>query len=1259
MKLNKKGVAGFEMVLLIGMIFAVSYMIASADFVSGAVQPTCCEQTTEGGICQDVLDPAECDSSGKAVAASCSETSFCEIGCCIDDLEGTFDRNVPQKLCTGANSRWVDDPTCSIQGSGLGCCVLGSDVEYVTSQRCSRLSDLRGVDKNYLNLGENDCLALGELQVKGACVLPNDNCKFTTAEDCVSLIGNEQSFYPGYLCSAPELNTTCEKTEMTTCLDGQDEVYFLDSCGNTANIYDSSKANDDEYWSYFLFRGNTCNPSEDNADSKDCGACSRFLGSTCASASSEGFNPDMGDYFCKSTSCEYEGTTYENGESWCVYDGKIGEGKDVVGSRHWKMICSNGEVQLEPCADYRNEICVEEDLEGELDVASCKANNWRACVDSKPGNCNELPDCERRTFTLDSFSVDVCAPKYPGGFAFDGQYQKTANQICSRASKTCVVTYEKPTPFSPCTCVENCECEEAIFTQEMNDVCISMGDCGGYVNYLGKYTSGGYSVSNAPAVAASLYTKYADPRNFLGQRGEVGDISDYLRAAGINVTSIRDIRGMGGISLLSLYRKLSSQGEIDTVGTGNAVAGDDSDGGVLTGEVVAPITENVIGPAADLFTATTPIFTDLASAQAWANINGLPARLNLPGVADRLGLQIIQPGSSPSPISSGTSGSPTATQQGMISPQTAGMIGGIVGGIIGGIAGNALAGALGLDKTGSFLMSTGFGFIGSVMGTAIGTGLAGQVGVGAAIQAAIFGGGAEIFGSVMAIVNPIMFWVGAGLIIASLFFGGECEPVIVTYNCKAWRQPAGGSDCEKCNDGELPCSEYRCESLGAACDLINEGTSQEKCVANGENDFKAPSLSPQEQVISDNESYSEISEAGFRIVGQDGGCIEAYEPIYFGINTNEMARCKFDLQQLDFDEMRFDMGGNYFSYNHTTSFLLPDPSHGQARIGGWADGEVTLYVKCEDQWGNQIPSFYEIGMCVNDAPDITPPRVRATMPGNGGLISYNLTEKEISVYTNEPADCKWSYEDVEYGFMPNRMTCNNGFEEATVSGYSCTDTIDVNGTSTEIFVRCKDQPWLVGENATRRNENSEGYSFVLNKPDSPLRIVKTAPSAIVSVESVPAKVDLQVETAGGGELTLCKYSFEGYENMIQFFESVNRYHKQQFNLVAGEYEIFVKCQDETGAEVTKEVEFEVYKDSAPPLIARVFNDGGRINIITTEDSQCVYMNDDCVYDFDKAESAGSGKLHTISAKRGERYFVKCKDEIGNVPSGCSVIVETN
>jgi hypothetical protein len=77
--------------------------------------------------------------------------------------------------------------------------------------------------------------------------------------------------------------------------------------------------------------------------------------------------------------------------------------------------------------------------------------------------------------------------------------------------------------------------------------------------------------------------------------------------------------------------------------------------------------------------------------------------------------------------------------------------------------------------------------------------------------------------------NPIVFGVGVGVVVFALSYK-KVQYKRVDFICDPWQAPIGGDDCEKCNDGMNPCSEYRCKSLGQACGIVNKGTEDEKCV---------------------------------------------------------------------------------------------------------------------------------------------------------------------------------------------------------------------------------------------------------------------------------------------------------------------------------------------------------------------------------------------------------------------------------------------
>jgi len=82
-------------------------------------------------------------------------------------------------------------------------------------------------------------------------------------------------------------------------------------------------------------------------------------------------------------------------------------------------------------------------------------------------------------------------------------------------------------------------------------------------------------------------------------------------------------------------------------------------------------------------------------------------------------------------------------------------------------------------------------------------------------------------------MTPGQFSFAAGVATAAIIFYltyKSEETETKTYTCNPWQAPTGGANCEKCNkQGELPCSEYQCRSLGQSCQLLNPGTDEESC----------------------------------------------------------------------------------------------------------------------------------------------------------------------------------------------------------------------------------------------------------------------------------------------------------------------------------------------------------------------------------------------------------------------------------------------
>ena len=233
-----------------------------------------------------------------------------------------------------------------------------------------------------------------------------------------------------------------------------------------------------------------------------------------------------------------QGKTRKDGESWCSYDGFIGEGKDTVGSRHWKQSCVDSEVVNEGCSDYRGGICVQSVIEEgsqSFSMASCIMNTALQCLkynedDDMTTKCQEDKSCMINNIDVDTgFKFDVCVGRYPRGLDLTDN-SGVDDKLCSMADQTCVVTLKKGF-FSGYKCEDNCNCEKEKFAEEMNDFCVSLGDCGSYVNYIGKGTDN-IRVTNSPKISWTKYSSYANV--VAGQFAEPPDISAYLSSIGGN-----------------------------------------------------------------------------------------------------------------------------------------------------------------------------------------------------------------------------------------------------------------------------------------------------------------------------------------------------------------------------------------------------------------------------------------------------------------------------------------------------------------------------------------------------------------------------------------------------------------------------------------------------------------------------------------------------------------------------------------------------
>jgi hypothetical protein len=426
----------------------------------GNVGAVCCEKTNNGGICVDVGSADYCNRNFRIDDTACESTEHCSTGTCVNNKEGTCTVSTSAACNPSLGGYFVNDKPENINDCAYGCCLIGDGAAYVGRVTCNAMAATYGVDSDFRPAvaDEATCLANAGPTVKGACVSQTDKgrgCTMETREECNS---QDKEFHAGLLCSAPQLGTICTMTERTICVEGKNEVYFVDDCGNPANVYDASKIDDVAYWTEIKEPEESCNAGESNVNSADCGNCNYLFGSTCGEGTAS-----HGDYICRDLGCvDKDGARREHGESWCSQP--IADFENAKpGDLSYLLYCYDGEVQWELCGNERTGLC-KEDNPGE---ANCIPNRWQACAFQNDSNgCldTDKRDCRIEYTSLTNSSRDsilfldsntgsrikaTCVPKYPPGFNFwksdtailGVRPVLTPSQVCGFASANAAAGY--------------------------------------------------------------------------------------------------------------------------------------------------------------------------------------------------------------------------------------------------------------------------------------------------------------------------------------------------------------------------------------------------------------------------------------------------------------------------------------------------------------------------------------------------------------------------------------------------------------------------------------------------------------------------------------------------------------------------------------------------------------------------------------------------------------------------------------------------
>jgi len=763
-----------SMILILVLYTFTIYLITPEAYAEET--KVCCEKTLEGSYCV-YTTPAECDTSFRATnqPSSCEDTAYCQIGCCQTE-EGSCLKSVSHATCINENpnNQWSADATCSYPECSKGCCVIGTECSYLTEEQCQTKQELYpNATYSFAAVsGEAECTAVCQAQDYGCCVEENNVCTYTTRNSCSSAaLTNATSkvgFHLGIYCSASSLNTGdeyncgCVPHKIKKCVD--DTIYWYDSCGGR----------EEEIEVCDFEQSKVCVQDEEDEDayckSVDCSSTATFEG-----------NPDTGQ-------------ARKNGESWCVYDGAVGGGADLVGSRHYRHICIDGIELSEPCRDYREEYCIQMDVEGTdrgtFREATCKANRWEDCAtlcntakdetkaskifeameedkacceDSEKRDCMwvdggtteiEEPSGDKGFLNLGlggggtkttSGEVGRCVPIIAPGFAHwggsegedestgIGSSQDNGAATCSIAEGSCKVVWVKESGFDDWELVAGKECIKNSgkdFATGFNSYCRSLGDCGAHYNIIGEATYDGYTCTSDE-----------------GGCSHAGDHGDYFDIDQPDLGSFSDYENAGK----GLY--------LGSIGKG------DFPEGLQAAMQYAP--EIVISAAAAIAIMSVAFEGSLMATITTTVVGILSPSTSLAG---SLGAGALVGGASVSAVGSGSSIAAGAT----ITAATETVV-------------TSATGAVStIPAGGSFTAGAG--------GATITSG------------SATVGAGASVAVSALAIVTFVVI-VAAIAVLLFYVLGADNDEFEVELTCGPWQAPSGGSNCHLCKQEFKECSE--------------------------------------------------------------------------------------------------------------------------------------------------------------------------------------------------------------------------------------------------------------------------------------------------------------------------------------------------------------------------------------------------------------------------------------------------------------------
>lgn len=443
--------------------------------------------------------------------------------------------------------------------------------------------------------------------------------------------------------------------------------------------------------------------------------------------------------------------------------------------------------------------------------------------------------------------------------------------------------------------------------------------------------------------------------------------------------------------------------------------------------------------------------------------------------------------------------------------------------------------------------------------------------------------------------------------------------------------------------------------------------------------------------------------------------------IFLNVTTDKPAQCRWILDKTgaSFDEMS-DFDDNYFPVLpggiagwQSIDILLPGEITRNA--------EHKIFIKCKNACGVVHEPAYDqnyVQFRLGAKPDQLPPEIIYVDPASNSVVRGDLKTINAQFWLDENGKCKYTDKTMNFTLDWDKMKyfeAQPNFNSTVVKGSCvqdqkclnlnlnqcarCNLTMDLTkgyedtnfsdlppevqqqleeagfSNVTKMFhllIRCED----TAHNIMTEDDALDyflmtipPYNITITKPEKGSQTYDVSPD--LEVTSEPRNTECRYRIFQTGirypdfpaitDINAINCASLNWSRMWPIDAGFDILHQGKYNetLKPGKAVMCAKCRDQWNIEANDRSDFTVLKDSATPIVIRMYHSmeaGDYLIIETDENATCVYGISDsikCNYNFTdgNAMTGTNETLHAGYWQLDNLYYIKCVDRWGNYPGG--------